>query len=181
MFVLGKYLYLFCSWKIFVELVNDHIYRWGNWGSLKFNELPKVSQPIMADMAALLPLNIQGSFHSATLVYGFIPSIVATQKILRKRKKNLPIGISVFWVWRIHSAWAQNVLRCQIAVSAKKQKWQQWDLTSKDRWPQVDMGLCFTGCHTEYYNCITREWGCCHAFGKPQLAVFLTHYAVMNC
>ena len=65
------------------------------------------------------------------------------------------------------------------AVSAKKQKWQQWDLTSKDRWPQVDMGLCLTGCHTEYY--ITREWGCCHAFGKPRLAVFLTHYAVMNC
>lgn len=51
------------------------------------NELPKVSQPIMADVAALLPLNIQGSFHYATLVYGFVPSIVATQKILRKRKK----------------------------------------------------------------------------------------------
>ena len=25
--VLGKYLYLFCSWKIFVELENDHISR----------------------------------------------------------------------------------------------------------------------------------------------------------
>ena len=113
--VLGKYLHLFCSWKIFVELVNDHIYRWGNGGSLKFNELPKVSPPITADVAVLLPLNIQGSFHSAMLLSGFAPSTVATRKILRKRKKNWPIGISVFWIWRIHSAWTQNVLRCQIA------------------------------------------------------------------
>ena len=92
--------------------MNDHIYRRGNWGSLKLSELLQVSQLIMEDVA-VLPLNIQCSFHSATLVSGFSPSTVARWKLLRKRK-NLPTGISVFCVWRIHSAWAQSVLRCQI-------------------------------------------------------------------
>lgn len=58
-----------------------------NGGSLKFNELPKVSPPITAGSGSSPAPKYQGSFHSAMLLSGFAPSTVATRKILRKRKK----------------------------------------------------------------------------------------------
>lgn len=40
-----------------------------------------------------------------------------------------------------------------------RDRWQQWDLTSRDPWPQMGMGLCFTRCHIEYFDYIIPKWG----------------------
>lgn len=86
---------------------------------LRFTEIQWVAQGLTANHGR------RGS-SSAPKYPGLIPLCHAgfwvrtqhcghTEDTQEKKIKNRPIGISVFWIWRIHSAWTQNVLRCQIA------------------------------------------------------------------
>lgn len=188
-----------------VGCINEHFYRWGNWGSLKLNELPKALEPIMEDMVIFMPLNIWDSFHSAMLVLGFTCSMWPDRRSWGGGRGNPPIsefqysgfgelfqpGLRLGSDVRYSGAFQTVGTLCRPllvtgyfwlsseAFSAKRQ------MTAVR--PDLQRSLASDG-HGPLFHKVPYWIFWLHhskvrlslCFGRPRLDVFLTHFGVVN-
>lgn len=166
--------------------MTERFYRWRNRGSLKLNTQGLIAgQGWWGTSPSPQYPGLVLLFHTGVWVH-----MQHCGQIEETQEKNPPSAISIFWGWRTFSTqlggiWIPDVLAspaCRhtagvwwmatfespVLLSVPRNRRQQWDLTSKDCWPQMEIGHGPLGCHTDH---ITWKLDYCHVLGKPWLAV----------